>query len=501
MTAGKVDCSAVVGGLRASFNSGRTRGATARRVALTHLLEMLDTEEDAIVKALAEDLNKPPFEAVLMEMDVVRNALRGLIYDFEGWMADEYVEKNLVTLLDTTFIRREPKGVALVMSAWNYPIQLAISPVAAAIAAGNTVILKPSELAPATSAVLKRLIEAHMDPDIIQVVEGGVAQTQELLRERFDHIFYTGGTNVGRIIASAAANHLTPCTLELGGKCPLYLDEDVNMDVAAKRLVWGKCINLGQTCVAPDYVLCNQRAEEKLLAAIRKILPSFYGHEHQKSSCLSRIINERHFSRLEALTEKTDADLVIGGARDSKDRFMDMHVYTNVNPNDPLMADEIFGPILPIVRVDSHEEAIAFINSKEKPLSLYIFTDNKTVREAILSRTSSGSVCVNDVIIHLSIETLPFGGVGNSGYGSYHGKNSFDTFSHMKAVCIRDFGFIGENLGKFRYPPYTEANKRAAQNLLKRRNFGLPSSMSAAAVIFGVLCLATTIGVVLSQCT
>jgi len=499
----KSECRNVVSGLRSSFRSGRNRSAGARRTALRSLLEMLEAEEEAIGAALMKDLNKPSFESVLMELEVVRNGLRGMIYDFEGWMSDEHVEKNLVTLLDTTFIRREPKGVALIMSAWNYPIQLAIGPVAGAIAAGCTVVLKPSELAPATSETLRRIIEAHMDPEVIQVVEGGVAETQELLRQRFDHIFYTGGSNVGRIIAAAAAINLTPCTLELGGKCPVYLDENINMDVAAKRLVWGKCMNLGQTCVAPDYILCNQKTEEKLLNAIKRVLLTFYGQDHQKSSCLSRIVNERHFSRLESLTEKTDADLVIGGVRDAKDRFLDLHVYTNVRTDDALMTDEIFGPILPIVRVDSHEEAIEFINSKEKPLSLYIFTDRRQVREDILNRTSSGSVCVNDVIVHLSIETLPFGGVGNSGYGAYHGKDSFDTFSHRKAVCVRDFGFIGENLGKFRYPPYTEANQRMAMNLLKRRNFRIPRTpggASVAIVALGVLCLATAVGVVLSQC-
>jgi len=492
---------AVVQGLRESFNSGRIRSAACRRVALNQLLEMLETEEEAISTALAKDLRKPEFESVLMELDMVRNAVRGLIYDFEGWMADEYVEKNLVTLLDTTFIRKEPKGVALVIGAWNYPVQLTICPLAAAIAAGNTVLLKPSELAPETSAVLKRIIESHMDPGIVGVIEGGVSETQDVLKQRFDHIFYTGGSNVGRIIASAAAVHLTPCTLELGGKCPVYIDENINLEVAAMRLIWGKMVNLGQTCVAPDYVLCSPRTEQKLLDAIKRVLPTFYGEEQQKSKHLTRIINDRHFNRLKALTEKTTANLAIGGVHDADDLFLDLHVYTNVQADDALMTDEIFGPILPIVTVESHEQAIEFINAKEKPLSLYIFTDNKSVRESILNRTSSGSVCVNDVIVHLSIETLPFGGVGNSGYGAYHGKDSFDTFSHRKSICIRDFGFIGEKLGEFRYPPYTDYNKRSAMFLLKRRNFRIPTGISAISFVFGVVCLAAAVGVVMSQCT
>lgn len=283
--------------------------------------------------------------------------------------------------------------------------------------------------------------------------------------------FYTGSGNVGRIIARAASAHLTPCTLELGGKCPLYIDTTVNLELAAKRLVWGKCINLGQTCVAPDYVLCSQETQDKLIPILRTVYKEFFGENAKQSPDMCRIINDQHYERLCALLDKTKGKIEIGDERDPVQRFLDLHVVTEVRGNDAVMLDEIFGPILPIINAETVEDAISFIKSKDKPLSLYIFTENKKTREKLLSGTSSGSVSVNDVVVQLSVETLPFGGVGASGYGGYHGKYSFDLFSHKKSVLARDFGFVGENLGKFRYPPYSESKLHTASIMLKRRNF------------------------------
>ena len=462
----------VVKKLRGSFDSGKTRPLSYRKKQLNNLMSLLDVEVDTLSQALHKDLRKPNFESQVGEMENIKNAIREMIIKLDSWAADEHVDKSLVTLLDTTYIHREPLGVVLVIAPWNYPLMLSLQPVAAAIAAGNVVLLKPSELTQETSKALKQTIERYLDPDCVMVYEGGVQETTELLKQRFDHIFFTGGPNVGRIVARAASAHLTPCTLELGGKSPLYLDENVsNIEIAAKRLIWGKCINSGQTCIAPDYVLCSQKAEDRLLKEIRRIAPLFFTGKPQESLDLSRIVNQRHFERLTKLIERTNGDLVFGGAREEKDLFIDLHVYTNVKGDDALMEDEIFGPILPIVRADSVEEAINFINLREKPLSLYVFSESKKVREAFINQTSSGAVCVNDVIVHITMETLPFGGVGNSGYGAYHGKTSFDTFSHKKSVLLRDYGFFGEFTGKLRYPPYNEQNMKAATHLLKRRNF------------------------------
>lgn len=470
---------AVIDRLRRSFLSGKSLPVEYRKAQLRNLLRLYDEGENELLAALKEDLNKPTMEAVSFEIDFNRNIARGCLFDLDTWTADEYVEKNMVTLLDTTYIHREPFGVCLVLGAWNYPVQLSLAPMSGAIAAGNCVVVKPSELAPKTASVIAKLVAKYMDPDCFAVVLGGIPETTQLLSLKFDYIFYTGGAKVGRIIANAAAKNLTPCTLELGGKCPLYLDDSVDMNLAVKRIVWGKLANLGQTCVAPDYVLCNANVREKFITMTRQVQKEFYGDiKAQESTDLCRLISDGHFHRLKNLLESTRGNVVIRGDLDEADRFVGLTVVTDVDADDPLMHEEIFGPVLPIVTVKSHQDAIDFIKRKEKPLSLYIFTENKKIREDIIQNTSSGSVCCNDVIVQLSVETLPFGGIGESGYGSYHGKYTYQTFSHNKSVLVRDFGFIGEALGKFRYPPYNSTNMATAGQLLKRRNFPkLPKSL------------------------
>jgi len=461
----------LVSSLKATFKNGITRPIEFRKVQLNNMLRMLDDHENDFVQALKQDLNKSRMEAVCMEVEFCRNSIRGAIADIDSWAVDEHVEKNLVTLLDTTFIRREPLGLVLVMGAWNYPLQLTILPAIGAIAAGNCVVIKTSEVAPATANILEKIFPQFMDDRCYKVLQGGIPETTELLKMKFDHIFYTGGGNVGRIIARAASANLTPCTLELGGKSPIYIDTTVNLELAAKRLIWGKCMNVGQTCVAPDYVLCSQETQDKLVPILSRVYKEFYGESAKQSPDMCRIINDRHYERLSALLDKTKGKIVIGQERDPEQKFLDLHVITDVTENDAVMLDEIFGPILPMVTAESVEDAIAFINSKDKPLSLYIFSENKQTREKILSNTSSGSICVNDVCVQLSVETLPFGGVGASGYGAYHGKYSFDIFSHKKSVLIRDFSFVGENLGKFRYPPYSDRKLHTSKMMLKKRNF------------------------------
>lgn len=457
--------------LRSTFASGKTKKLEYRKEQLKNLLKMYQEGEQELIEALKQDLGKPTCEAINLEIDFNKNVVKGTLQALDRWTSDEYVEKNLVTLLDTTYIHREPVGVCLVMGAWNYPVQLTLQPVSGAIAAGNCVVIKPSELAPATSKVIEKLIPKYMDQTSVAVVTGGIPETTELLKKKFDYIFFTGGTNVGKIVAQAAAKHLTPCTLELGGKCPIFVDETVDMTLAAKRLVWGKAINLGQTCVAPDYVLCNAKVQERLIPAIKAATEEFFGTNPKESSDLCRIVSDRHFQRLKTMLDQTKGTIVQGGQTDEKQRYMDLTVVTEVGSEDALMQEEIFGPILPIMRVESVNEAMSVIQSKDKPLSLYIFSEDKAKVKKIIQETSSGSVCVNDVIVQLSVETLPFGGVGSSGYGAYHGKYTYDTFSHRKSILVRDFGIIGENLGKFRYPPYTNRNVKAARLLLEPREF------------------------------
>jgi len=478
----------LVENLRSNFKSGITKSREYRIKQLNNLMKMYEEGENDLVAALKEDLGKPSAEALMFEIDFNKNFIIQAIASLDAWGADEYVEKNVITLMDTTYIHREPLGVCLVMGAWNYPVQLTLQPVTGAIAAGNCVVIKPSEVSSSTALVIEKLITKYMDPATVQVVNGGIPETTALLKEKFDHIFFTGGTMVGRIVAQAASKHLTPCTLELGGKCPLFLDDSVDLSLAAKRIVWGKMINLGQTCVAPDYVLCNSAVMQKLVAKINQTTQEFFGpmEGREKNPDLCRIINDRHYKRLVNVIANTKGNIVQSGNCIEEERFIDLHVITNVSGDDPAMQEEIFGPILPIVLVESVNEAIDFIKSKPKPLSLYIFSEKKAKVKQIIEETSSGSVCVNDVIIQLTVDTLPFGGVEDSGYGAYHGKYTYDTFSHKKSVLIRDFGMIGEKLGDCRYPPYTRGNVATFRMLMKLSHLPAPPGWLKYALVFGL---------------
>jgi len=478
----------MVENLRGNFKSGITKSREYRIGQLKKLMEMYEEGEDELVAALKEDLGKPSTEALMFEVDFNKNFVKHAIASLDEWGADEFVEKNIVTLMDTTYIHREPLGVCLVMGAWNYPVQLSLQPVTGAIASGNCVVIKPSELAPSTAIVMEKLVTKYLDPATVQVFRGGIPETTSLLKEKFDHIFFTGSANVGRIVAEAASKHLTPCTLELGGKCPLFLDDSVDLRTAAKRIVWGKMINLGQTCVAPDYVLCNSAMKDKLVAKLNETMEEFFGpaEDRDKNMDLCRIVNRRHYDRLTNLIASTKGTIVHSGKCIEEDRFIDLHIITNITEDDPVMQEEIFGPILPIVTVESVNEAIDFIKRKPKPLSLYIFSEKKARVKQIVQETSSGSVCVNDVIIQLSVDTLPFGGVEESGYGSYHGKHTFDTFCHKKSVLVRDFGMIGEKLADCRYPPYTRGNVGTFRKLMQLTHLPSPPSWLKPLAIFSL---------------
>eukprot|EP00092_Neocalanus_flemingeri_P035637 GFUD01038800.1.p1 GENE.GFUD01038800.1~~GFUD01038800.1.p1 ORF type:complete len:510 (-),score=146.39 GFUD01038800.1:299-1828(-) len=466
----------VVDNSRAAFLSGRTRPLAWRMSQLENLLKMLDENEAAICEALGKDLRKPKQESICLEIEFLRNDVRGCINNIESWMADYYVEKNIVTMMDTTLIHYDPLGVVLIMGAWNYPMMLSLGPLGGAISAGNCVIIKPSELAPATSSIIATLIPRYLDQECFQVVEGGITETTELLEERFDHIFFTGSGAVGKIVREAANKHLTPVTLELGGKSPVYIDSSADLDITTRRLLWAKCINLGQTCIAPDYVLCSKEVEVKLVEKMRSLIGEWYGIDPQKSPNLCRIINNRNWDRLNNLLKSTKGKVEIGGDTDPNDLYIAPTVITGVEYDEPLMLDEIFGPILPIVSVNSVEEAVQFINKREKPLTLYVFSSDKAAQDAFKTSTSSGSMVVNDAVVHLSVETLPFGGVGASGMGGYHGKYTFTTFSHQKSVLVRDFGALGEYLGETRYPPYQDWKIKRMGLLLKNRK--IPKCLS-----------------------
>jgi acyl-CoA reductase-like NAD-dependent aldehyde dehydrogenase len=442
---------------RQFFTSGATQPLRFRLAQLRQLRQVIVQHQDAVLQALQADLGKPNFEAYAAEIGVLREVDHALKH-LKTWMKPRRSTTTIDQFPARAWVVPEPLGVALIISPWNYPFQLMISPMVGAIAAGNCAILKPSELAPHISAVMATLIRDNFDPDYLTVIEGGVDTSKALLAEPFDHIFFTGGTAIGKVVMKAAAEHLTPVTLELGGKSPCIVEPDIQLEYAAKRIVWGKFLNAGQTCIAPDYLLVNRAIKSDLLAAIQTTIQAFYGDDPGASPDYARIVSDRHFHRLTALIPNSGT-LVVGGESRASDRYIAPTVLDNVPPDAPVMQDEIFGPILPVLEYDQVEEAIAFIKARPKPLALYLFSKNPAIQRQVLAHTSSGGVCINDTILQVGAPDLPFGGVGPSGMGSYHGKASFDTFSHYKSVLHRSFWMDVD----VRYPPYT--NKL---NLLKK---------------------------------
>ncbi|XP_038164356.1 aldehyde dehydrogenase family 3 member B1 [Cyprinodon tularosa] len=440
--------------LRTAFRSGLTLPEEFRRAQITQLMSMIRENEDSIMKALHQDLSKPKFESALSEVDIVINELHHAISNISTWMQPEYVTKNLATKLDDCFVRREPLGVVLIIGPWNYPLQLLILPLVGAIAAGNCAVIKPSEISAATESLVAELIPKYLHQDCYAVVRGGSEQTKALLQNRFDHIFYTGSQAVARSVVQAASVHLTPVTLELGGKCPCLIYGRINIQAAAHRLAWAKFFNMGQSCVAPDYVLCTEATRDALVPALSAVLEKFYGKELQKSPDLSRIVSDRHQNRLKKLLDRTKGKVLIGGESDQEDKYIAPTVVVDVAEDDALMEEEIFGPILPIITLEKLEESIEFVNRNEKPLAIYVFSDESSVVKTVMEKTTSGGFCSNDGIVHMTLPGLPFGGVGASGWGSYHGRWGFEQFSHRRSCMLR--GWALERLNGLRYPPYTE---------------------------------------------
>jgi len=431
---------------------------------------MLEQESTAMVNAVREDLHKHESESMIMEVDYVKNDAIYTLNHLKEWMKPEAVKKNLFTMMDSAYIKYEPLGVTLVIGAWNFPVQLALGPMVGAIAAGNCVVLKPSEVSVNTCKVLERVCHQYLDPDCVRVVNGGVPETTELLKERFDHIMYTGNSQVARIVYEAAAKHLTPVTLELGGKSPVYIDESSDLDIVARRVLWGKFVNAGQVCIAPDYIMCSPDMQNKFVEKCKIVLQAFFTDNPAESQSFGRVVNERHFKRISALLAASSGRVVIGGSSDAINNYIEPTILADVKPDDAIMKDEIFGPLLPIMTVQNVDEAIRFINSGEKPLAMYIFSKNKATVKKILSSTSSGGVTVNDTLMHQTLHTLPFGGVGSSGMGSYHGKFSFLAFSHKRACLERDQKM--EKLNDLRYPPYSPKKHAIVTWFLKEKVHG-----------------------------
>ncbi|MFI2371736.1 aldehyde dehydrogenase family protein [Streptomyces sp. NPDC018833] len=425
----------LVARLRATFRAGTTKPVAWRTGQLHRMRTLLTEQGETFAAALHADLGKSSTEAYRTEIDFVIREIDHTLEHLDDWLRPEQAPVPAFIGEASAWTQYDPLGVVLVIAPWNYPAQLLLAPVAGALAAGNAVVAKPSELAPATSAALARLLPQYLDTDAVAVVEGGVPETTALLEQRFDHILYTGNGAVGRIVMAAAARHLTPVTLELGGKSPAFVDRGTDLDTVAARLAAGKFLNAGQTCVAPDYVLTDPETARALEGALAKAVEGLYGPDASASPEYGRIVNERHFDRLTALL--TSGRQVTGGAYDRETKYIAPTVLAEVAPDAPVMREEIFGPILPIVEVAGLDEAIDFINDRDKPLALYAFTESDTARERLAAETSSGGLGFGLPLAHLTISDLPFGGVGESGMGSYHGHYSIETFSHRKAVLAK----------------------------------------------------------------
>ncbi|WP_348787220.1 aldehyde dehydrogenase family protein [Leifsonia sp. NPDC080035] len=449
--------------LRTAFDRGVTKPLSWRLGQLDALRRMLTERAAEFEDALLADLAKNPTESQIAEIGFVVGEIDHVRRHLRRWLRPRRVSVPGALLPARASTVLEPVGVVLVIAPWNYPVQLLLAPLVGALAAGNAVVLKPSELAPATSAAMARLVPEYLDRRAVAVVEGGVEETTALLAERWDHIFYTGNGRVGRIVAAAAVEHLTPVTLELGGKSPVYVDDSVDLAATARRIAWGKFMNAGQTCVAPDYILAPRSVAGPLAAALTDAVRDLYGADPAQSPDYGRIVNDRQFERLTGMLGS--GTTATGGERDASARYIAPTVLVDVPRDAPAMSEEIFGPVLPIVTVDDLDDAIRFIRSGDKPLALYVFTERAAVKRRILTETSSGAVGFGVPAAHLAVAGLPFGGVGESGAGAYHGERSLRTFSHEKAVLSKA---LKPDTLQLIYPPYTEAKDRFARGLLRK---------------------------------
>lgn len=421
-----------------------------RKEVLIKLLNVVIIHENEIIQALYDDFKKPAFESVLTETSYVILELKHTIKNLKKWSSPKRVFPSLLNFPSKDYIYKEPYGKVLILAPWNYPFQLALCPLISAVAAGNQVVLKPSELTPKTSEIIHKIMGKVFDKNHVEVIEGGVEVSKQLLSERWDYIFFTGSVAVGKIVAKAAAENLTPVTLELGGKNPCIIDETANLKLAAKRIVWGKFVNAGQTCIAPDFILIQKDMKKHFVNYLKEEITKAYGENPEKSPDFARIINTKNWQRLVALIEPEK--VVFGGQTNLKDNFIAPTVVEETSLESPIMQEEIFGPLLPILTYKKEAEIDAIISKYEKPLALYIFTENPYFYRRIIQNHSFGGGCINDTMIHFVNKRLPFGGVGHSGIGAYHGNLSFDTFSHQKSI-VKKANWLDLPM---RYAPYLD---------------------------------------------
>lgn len=443
---------------RAFFQTGKTADIKFRKQQLQKLKDAVKKNEDKLYSAIYKDFGKSEFDTFSTEISFIYNEIDYYLKNLSSLAHPTDVSTNLVNLPGKSRIYYEPHGNTLVIGAWNYPFQLSIVPAISAIAAGNTVILKPSEIVENSAQAMQDLVSSAFDESLFAVVQGGPEETGHLLELKFDKIFFTGSPAVGKIVYQAAAKNLTPVTLELGGKSPAIVTSNANLNVAAKRIVWGKFLNAGQTCIAPDYILADKLIKNELLSKIKEYIEKY--NYNPKSENFTRIVNRKHFDRLTALIDPEK--IYYGGETDAEKLYMQPCVLDHVSFDDPVMQEEIFGPILPVIAYQDFDSALQWIKDNEKPLSAYIFTENSFEKNKFLKEISFGGGCINDTLMHITNENLPFGGIGNSGLGSYHGQFGFESFSHRKSVIER--AIWGEP--NLKYPPYTDTKRKLIEKLL-----------------------------------
>ena len=441
---------------KAFFNTHKTKNLKFRKQQLKLLSKNIKNHENELLDALYKDLGKSKVEAYATEIGMLLKSIKLMRKELKNWSKTKQTDTPLYLFPTKSYIKKEPYGTVLIIGPFNYPVQLVFEPLIGAIAAGNTAIVKPSELTPHVAIVIRDIIEDTFDETYVSVVEGGIEETQTLLSLPFDYMFFTGSEKVGKIVYEAAARKLIPVTLELGGKSPVIVDDTANIKVASERISFGKFTNAGQTCVAPDYILVQRKVKNDLIKALKKTITEFYGENIEKSPDFGRIVNQKHFNRLNDLIQIHKDNVVFGGNSSKEDLYIEPTLLDNITNDNKIMKEEIFGPILPIITYDNFDEVLEIIQSKSKPLSLYLFSEDENMTHRVVEELSFGGGAINDTLMHLANPNLPFGGVGSSGIGQYHGKYSFDTFSHMKSYTFKSTRlesslFFPPYKGKFKY--------------------------------------------------